>query len=103
MQCGPTDEAEWFNVTDGAIFNDYFYNKPRGKVENSMQADCETLCQVHSNTCAVVEKSVDCNWYESSATYSYKVAGPKLDVEWIIKICPTGMDKLEVLVLIVWP
>ena len=90
MQCGPNEEVEWFNITDNAIFIDYFYNKPRGKINNIMQIDCETLCQEHSNTCAVVEKSFDCKWYESSPTYSYKVSEPKLDVKGTIKLCPAG-------------
>ena len=90
MQCGPNDEVEWFNITDNAIFIDYFYNKPRGKINNIMQNDCETLCQEQSDTCAVVEKSFDCKWYESSPTYSYKVSEPKLDVKGAIKLCPAG-------------
>ena len=90
MQCGPTDQVEWLNVTDSAIFFDYFYNKPRGQADNIMQNDCEIRCQEQSDTCAVVEKSFDCNWYELSATYSYTVSESKLDVQWAIKLCPAG-------------
>ena len=90
MLCGPNDEVEWFNITDNVIFTDYFYNNPRGKIDNIMQRDCETLCQEQSDTCAVVEKSFDCKWYESSPNYSYKVLEPKLDVKGTIKLCPAG-------------
>ena len=93
MSCANSTAIETYSSREMHV--NYFFNQPASSLNNKTYFECVVYCVIENNRCAVsVSMDKRCEWYLSSASYSYGSAiavGKKQRTT--MQLCPTGIAR----------
>ena len=92
MQCNDQVKTELYNISK-VIHVDSYYSGPRDLIPTNDEYECSSICQRISTKCSllVIDRE-QCQWYDTSATYGYRLTQIDESAMAFLKLCPTGSN-----------
>ena len=92
MQCNDQVKTELHNISK-VIHVDSYYSGPRDLIPTNDEYECSSICQRISTKCSllVIDRE-HCQWYDTSATYGYRLTQIDESAMAFLKLCPAGSN-----------